>query len=494
MTWQLKPDSGTDIYNPLASRSGNGKAQAAAAGNFRSAYEVALTLLREAATGQSGQFSPAELAAQSPETVAWCQGKALAIVKQVNDQHLSEYARLAFEQTDEQVVEALLNDLLGMGPLENLLRLPDVEDVAINGPADVWYKARGGWIKSNVEFRSPEAALLTLNRAIVHTGRQAGPLTPIVDATLRQGHRLHILTAPLTDPWPIASIRIHRDRSLTMEELVASGGEDQSRPEPPLIPDYFACDTGAGAFSALAATFLHLAVIAGFNVLVVGATGVGKTTVLGALGRMIPADKRIVVIEDTRELRIRGLANGDNCVYLLTRPATIEGLPAITQRALVLAALRQRPDALTVGEARGAEVFDMLKALWTGHRNGLTSIHADSIVDVSSRIRMMLQEAVFQTEIAEETVSLWIAKAFDLGITLRRAETGRRYVEEIVEFTGGVEGNVPVMTTLFRYDPGRRRLLCTGHRLDEFHEAMLNEAGYTYDAIVDAARERQELA
>jgi pilus assembly protein CpaF len=214
---------------------------------------------------------------------------------------------------------------------------------------------------------------------------------------------------------------------------------------------------------------------------------------LGALGRMIPIDRRIVVIEDTRELRMRGLRNGDNCVYLLTRPATIEGLPAITQKDLVIAALRQRPDALTVGEARGAEVFDMLKALWTGHKNGLTSVHADTIADVSSRIRMMLQETSFSTEVSEGTVAMWIARAFQLGVTLRRTDSGRRYVEEIVEFTGGVEGNVPVTTPLFRYDQARRRMICTGQRLDRRHEGMLREAGFSYDLIVQAGRERGEV-
>jgi pilus assembly protein CpaF len=494
MTWQITPEGQErEIYNPLAGNGrGNGKGQTAGANIPRTFYETALEKLRDAATGPGGQFTPAELEAQAPETVAWCRRKAQDLVQQINDESLTAEAHLAFEQP-EQVVEALLNDLLGMGPLEELLRLPDVEDVAINGPHDVWYKAQGGWVKSPIQFRSSEVALLTLNRAIVRTGRQAGPLTPIVDATLRQGHRINIITEPLTDPWPVAAIRVHRDHSLRMEELVSSGGEDYGDAEPVLIPDYFSRDDSAGMISALAASFLHMAVVAGFNVLVVGAAGVGKTTLLGALGRMIPNHKRIVVIEDTRELRFRGAANGENCVYLLTRPATLEGLPAITQRDLVITALRQRPDALTVGEARGAEVFDMLKALWTGHRNGLTSIHADSITDVSSRIRMMLQEASFQTAIAEETVSLWIAKAFHLGITLRRTETGRRYVEEIVEFTGGVEANVPVTTTLFTYDPTLRRLRCTGHRLDAIHEAMLREAGYTYDAILDAARERREL-
>lgn len=491
MTW----NSGSDLaaYNPLAVKAMPNTA--AAGSNGKAPYEAALNLLREAATGQNGQFTPAELEAQAPETVQWCKAKSFDIVRLLNDRSLSANARPAFEQPDEQIVEALLNDLFGMGPIEALMRMPDVEDIAINGPDDVWYKARGGWVKSDIGYRSAEVLQITLNRAIVHTNRQVGPLAPIVDATLRAGHRINIVTEPLAHPWPVASIRIHRDKSLTMEDLVVSGGQDHSQPEPHRISNYFACDNSQGMFSALSATFLHMAVVAGFNILVVGATGVGKTTVLGALGRMIPADRRILVIEDTRELKIRGNGknNADNNVYFVTRPATVEGLPAITQKDLVLAALRQRPDALTVGEARGAEVFDMLKALWTGHRNGLTSIHAESLDDVSNRIRMMLQEAHFETEVTEATVALWIAKAFQLAVMLRRTETGRRYVEEITEFTGGVEGSVPVRTPLFQYDKATRRLLCTGHGLHETREDMLRQAGYTYDSIVEAALERSEL-
>lgn len=459
-------------------------------------YDLALELLREAATGQNGQFTPAEIDAQAPETLQWCRDQASAIIRQINDQSLHADARLAFDRPDEAVIESLLNDLFGMGPIEELLRLPDVEDVVVNGPKDIWYKARGGWVKSPLEYEDAEALQIRLNRAIVHTGRQVGPLTPIVDATLRLGHRINIVSAPLAEPWPVASIRLHHDHNLTMAELVTSGGEDHSRPEPTRLPNYFAHDTGQGMFSALAATFLHMAAVAGFNMLVVGATGVGKTTVLGALGRLIPSDRRLLTIEDTPELNFRG-GRGDgrveNSVSFRTRPATVEGLPAITQRDLVIAALRQRPDALAVGEARGAEVFDMLKAQWTGHRNGLTSIHADSLEDVPNRIRMMLQEAHFETEITETTVALWIAKAFHLGLMLRRTETGRRYVEEITEYTGGVEGTVPVRTPLFVYRPEQRRLVCTGNRLDPFHEAMLAQAGYTYESIVEAAEQKGEL-
>lgn len=481
-TW----DYGAAGYNPLQRVAEPRAAFTAAPGGGPTAYKTALDTLRDRALEQ---FSALELDHPTPATWTWVERAALTVVQTLNDQSLSARACPAFDRPDEAIVQALLNDIFGMGPVEALMRLPEVEDIALNGPRDIWFKRAGAWEKSELEYPDAQSLLVTLNRAIVHTNRQAGPLTPIVDATLRSGHRLNIVTQPLADPWPVASIRLHRERSLQMTDLVTTGGLDRAAPEPPLIPNYFGQDQGAGMLTALAATFLNMAVVAGFNILVVGATGVGKTTVLGALGRLIPPDRRILVIEDTPELHIR--PPGANCVSFTTRPETVEGLPAIGPDALVRAALRQRPDALTVGEARGAEVFDMLKALWTGHRNGLTSIHADSLEDVPDRIRMMLQEARFQTEITDATVALWIAKAFHLSLLLRLTETGRRYVAEIAEYTGGVEGAVPVRTTLFEYAPEARRLRCTGHRLHATHEDLLRQAGYSYDAIVQAAAEQE---
>lgn len=484
------------VYAPPRSRSTTQAVDRLQVSSTQSAYATALERLRSAAVGPDGHFSMAELEAQSPSTIEWCRQEAIKIIRVVDDDSLTLTSRRAFDRDPELVAEALLNELFGLGQLEELLQIPDIEDIAINGHRDIWYKARGGWVKSHIEYPDPQTLLSILNRAIVHSGRQAGPLTPIVDATLRTGHRINIVTDPVAFPWPVASIRLHRFNVLTMADLVRSGGEDTERPEPPLIPNYAEFESGCGLFTAVGAAFLHMAVVAGLNILVVGPTGVGKTTVLGALGRMIPADKRIILIEDTPELSFRGGKEDgyvENAVYFRTRADSVEGLRPIAQRDLLLAALRQRPDALTVGEARGAEVFDMLKALWTGHRNGLTSIHADSIEDVPSRIRMMLQEAHFETEVGETTVALWISKAFHIGVTLRRADTGRRYVVEITEFTGGVEGTTPVRIPLFAYDNARQRLVCTGNRLDYEHEAMLNAVGFNYDDIVVAARERREL-
>jgi pilus assembly protein CpaF len=476
-------------YNPLAKQATDRPTTPGA--NGKSPYERALELVRNEALGH---FNPAEIqqASAGSQVWNWVQDRAREMVGRLNDESVSLNAgRKAFEQPEDEIVQALLRDIFGLGELEKLMELPDVEDITINGPNDVCFKRYGRWEKSNITYPSSQVLQNMLNAAIVHCNRQVGQVKPIVDATLSKGHRINIVTAPVADPWPVASIRIRRSKRLTMHDLVARGGEDLFKPEPIPLPDYFKDDQGKGVFPALAATFLHMSVIAGFNILGVGATGVGKTVFLNALGDMLPSDRRVLVIEDTRELDIR--PDGSNCVYFTTRDESVEGLPPITPKDLVRAALRQRPDALTLGEARGAEIVDLLKALWTGHKNGLTSIHADSIEDVPNRIRMMLQEASFQTEVSEVTIALTIAKAFHLAIMLHATGTGKRFVQEIAEFTGGVEGTIPVRTPLFVYDEEKHRLCCTGNRLHESHERMLRQVGYSYDNIVKAAKERREL-
>jgi len=250
------------------------------------------------------------------------------------------------------------------------------------------------------------------------------------------------------------------------------------------VPDYTRVAREGAMLNAQVATFLHMAVLAGLNIMVVGPTGVGKTTLLSALGGLIPADRRILVIEDTRELRMRETEDGSpgNCVYFLTRERGLEGTEAITQAHLVRAALRQRPDALTVGEARGGEILDMLKALGTGHRNGLTSLHAETVEEVPTRIRMMLQEAELRMPLTPEAVATLIANAFHLVIALG-IEDGQRYVREILEFTGRVEGSQPMRQVLFRWDPYQERLVRTGMRMER--EALLERAGFSYQTIIE---------
>ena len=464
--------------------------QAVAANATGEGYGRALSQLQETVLRET---TVEKLRASPPDAPirGWVRKVARKIVDDMNDQAVKE-SRRAFELPDAEILRQLLDEMFEMGPLTDLMRLEGVEDIAINGPNDVWYKRCGRWERANLCYPTSQTLENTLNNFIAHTGRSVKFINPIVDATLPGGHRINVVTAPLADPWPVASIRIKREQALVMQDLVARGGDDRQAPPAREIPDYFAHDQGSGIFTALAATFLHMAVNAGYNIAVVGATGVGKTTVLSALGRMIPEERRILIIEDVAELNMRSRGpegEANNCVRFVTRAESPEGLAAIGQDALVRAALRQRPDALCVGEARGGEVFDLLKSLRTGHRNGLTSIHADSIEDLTPRIQMMMQEAKLQTRITNEEIALWIAKAFQLAIMLRLTETGRRFVSEVTEFTGGVEGNVPVRTPLFVYDEKSRKLVCTGRTVTPQHDLMLRQAGYPegYGHILTAA-------
>jgi pilus assembly protein CpaF len=449
-------------------------------------FQRALELARSAI---SDQYKSAEIDNPTPAVISGARQKTLDVLKALNDEHIQQKYTVGIPNMLE-VAELILAAIFGLGQVEKLVEIEGVEDVVMNGPKEVLIKRNGTWEATDVTFTSSGELLTMINRAIAHTGQQAGARTPIIDAVLRKGHRVNIVTDPLADPWPVISIRIKRETQWTMADMVGRPVRPRRFVAPHQVPDYEAMGN-EGLFTPLAARFLHMAVVAGFSTVVIGATGVGKTIVLNALGSMIPADRRIITIESVRELQFRQPERGENWarygneVHFITRAATLEGLTAVTEADLVRACLRQRPDALTVGEARGAEVYDLIKALMTGHRGGLTSIHAESVEEVPDRIRMMLQEAHFSTEVTEETVAYLIAKSFQLAIMLRLTEDGRRYVEEISELTGGIEGRRnPVRNPLFIWDPERGRLCFTGAQLA--HKAMLQQAGFQYDRDLHA--------
>ncbi len=397
--------------------------------------------------------------------------------------------------THADAVQRIVAEILGLGQLESLLVGEGVEDVVINGPHEVYVYRGGGWERTGVQFQDEEHVLRMLNRAIAPTGRQVSPMSPVVDAIIPGGHRINVVMRPCAEPSPCAAIRVRRASGFSMEDLLGRDMRQAMVTRPRLhVPDYTQITVPGAMLSAQAATFLHCAVLAGMNLVVVGGTGVGKTSFLGALGRLIPDWLRILVIEDTRELNMRPSAEGlsGNCVYFTTRLGGLEGTPPVTQSDLVRAALRQRPDALTLGEARGGEVLDLLKALCTGHRNGLTSVHAESVGELVSRLKLMFQEADVRTEVRDATVAEWIAKAFHIGVALEMgtvvAPDGRqgkvRRVSEIVEFSGSVEGGQPSRQTLFRFDERQGRLVRQNVYLTPDRERMLEAVGFNYQSVV----------
>ncbi len=390
--------------------------------------------------------------------------------------------------TEDELVRNVVANVLGLGELETLRQMEDVEDIAINGPEEAYVFRRGRWEPvAGVEWGSEDDLLELLNRAIAPTGRQVTPLRPICDAILPGGDRINIVMRPCANPSPCVSIRVRAPQRISFLDLVTVPQRRGTGHPDWHVPDYTSLASDGAMLNALAATFLHMAVVAGLNILVVGATGVGKTTVLSALGELIPRGRRIVVIEDTPELRMRDAEcdKPGNCIYFLTRLRGLEGTSAVTQTDLVRASLRQRPDALTLGEARGGEILDLLKALATGHRNGLTSLHAEGVEEVPTRIKQMFQEAEVRVGITNEVVAQWIAQAFHLVISLGISPDGRRYVKQILEFSGRVEGEQPARQILFRHDPEAGELTWTGMRLARTD--LLEEQGLDFQTVVDLA-------
>ncbi len=384
----------------------------------------------------------------------------------------------------EDIVNRVLDTVIGLGPLEALLRMPGVEDIAINGPSEALVFKDGHWHNTNVTFESSEQLIELVNRAMSDTGRQVNVVQPLCDSRLPNLSRINVAIAPVADPSPLVTIRVFRDRVLEMSDWVRRPRQpSEPPPPPPAIRDYR--DLGwDGPLTPQAAAFLEMATVADLNILVVGATGSGKTTMVQTLGRLKPADRRMVVIEDTRELRIREQASGlpNNCVYMTTRTSTVEGVAQeVLQAHLVKNALRMRPDGLTLGEARGAEVLDLLMALNTGHKGALTTLHANSLREVPGRFAQMLQLADLKMPLSDQAVAKWIAGGFHLGLFIELDHVARqRRIVEIAEFTGVVEGNTPSMQSLFTLERGR--LKRTMFPMQRGH--LLERIGHSYQEIM----------
>lgn len=380
-------------------------------------------------------------------------------------------------------VARIFSNLYGLGALEPLLEDESVEDIAVNGPGEVMVRTHEGWRELHIDLSADDEQLLwRVNQVIAFSGKQAGPLMPILDVQLPAGHRLNVVTEPLTDPWPVLVIRRHRQTSWSIEEfLVTPVCISNARRVDPL-PDYAGMHVPGALLTPEAAAYLHMAVLAGLNILVIGRTGVGKTTFLSALGRLIPADRRVVVIEDTRELRLRKGDRPQNCVYFHTRRKLLEGGIDVDMRSLILTALRQRPDHLVLGEARGAEIYDLLNAMQTGHGGNLTSIHANSLADLGQRVNAMLYQA--GVDMSAQRSARLIGTSFHIGVTLLQDFDGRRYVAEIGEFTGGVDGFLPQMDLVFRggRDAGYRLERQAGQSV---HEHLLQRIGLSFDMVKD---------
>src|SRR5215470_5141766 len=328
---------------------------------------------------------------------------------------------LSRKERDDLVVE-IEHETFGLGPIEPLMQDPTVSDILVNGAREIYVERHGKLERTRVTFRDDTHLLQVIDRIVSAVGRRVDESSPMVDARLRDGSRVNAIIPPLALDGPVLSIRRFAKDPLRMSDLIEFG-----------------------TLTPALAEILRAIVQARLNILVSGGTGAGKTTMLNVLSNAIPTTERIVTIEDSAELQLQQ----DHVVRLETRPPNIEGQGAVTQRELVRNALRMRPDRIVVGEVRGAEVLDMLKAMNTGHDGSLSTVHANSTRDALSRLETMVLMSGLSLPV--RAMRDYVASALDLVIHVSRLSDGTRKVVRVTEIVG-MEEDVVTTQDIFTFD------------------------------------------
>lgn len=321
----------------------------------------------------------------------------------------------------KRVMKQIEDEVFGLGPLEPLLHDNTVSDILVNGPKSVYVERRGKLERTPYTFLDDRHLRNIIDRIVSQVGRRIDEASPMVDARLADGSRVNAIIPPLALDGPSVSIRRFAVDKLTMENLLAF--DSVSEPM---------------------ARFIEAAVKGELNILISGGTGSGKTTTLNICSGFIPADDRIITIEDSAELQLQQ----PHVVRLETRPANLEGKGEITQRELVKNSLRMRPDRIVLGEVRGSEAVDMLAAMNTGHDGSLATIHANTPRDALSRVENMFSMAGWN--ISTKNLRAQITSAIHLVIQMERQEDGRRRMVSITEING-MEGEVITMSEIFKF-------------------------------------------
>ncbi len=331
----------------------------------------------------------------------------------------SKVALNQFER--ERLVQDLLDEVTGLGPLEPLLRDPSISDILVNTCSTIYVERAGKLELTRSRFDSNDHLLRIITRIVSRVGRRVDETSPMVDARLPDGSRVNAIIPPLAIDGPVLSIRRFGTSPLKVRDLLTMGSLTQE-----------------------AIAFLGACVQAKLNVLVSGGTGTGKTTFLNALSAFIPEAERVVTIEDSAELQLQQ----PHVVRLETRPPNVEGKGEILARDLVRNSLRMRPDRIVIGEVRGAEVLDMLQAMNTGHEGSMTTIHANSPRDALTRLEAMI--GMGGVPLSESGSRQMISRAIHLLVQLSRGTDGRRRLSSICEVTG-TEGTTISMQEVFRF-------------------------------------------
>jgi pilus assembly protein CpaF len=329
------------------------------------------------------------------------------------------------EEERAELVRSLTADVLGHGPIEPLLEDPSVSEVMVNGTNRVYVERSGRLHRTDVQFLSEEHLRRVIDRIVARVGRRVDESSPMVDARLPDGSRVNAVIPPLAVDGSSLTIRKFAKEALGVEDLIAYGSLTQAT-----------------------ADFLQACVHGKLNVLVSGGTGTGKTTLLNVVSSFIPADERIVTIEDAVELRL----GQDHVVRLESRTANVEGRGEVGIRDLMRNALRMRPDRIIVGECRGGEALDMLQAMNTGHEGSLSTLHANTPRDAISRLETMV--LMGGLDLPMRAIREQIGSAVDLIVQVSRLPDGSRKITHITEVEG-LEGEIVTLTDLFVFDHSR---------------------------------------
>lgn len=322
----------------------------------------------------------------------------------------------------EQLFKEILDDILGFGPLQPLLKDQTISEIMVNGSNSVYIEQNGKLVKTEIKFENDDEVLRIIEKIILPLGRRIDADTPTVDARLPDGSRVNAVIPPISIDGPTITIRKFEKGRLSVDQLIELGSITRNM-----------------------AKFLEACVLSRLNIMISGGTGSGKTTLLNVLSRFIPSSERIVTIEDAAELQLQQ----DHVVRMETKPPNIEGRYQVSIRDLVRNSLRMRPDRIIVGEVRGGEALDMLQAMNTGHDGSLTTLHANSPRDALSRLETMCLMAGMDLPV--NVIREQVASAIDLIVQQSRLTDGSRKITSITEIAG-MEGHTIVMTDIFKFE------------------------------------------
>jgi pilus assembly protein CpaF len=326
--------------------------------------------------------------------------------------HICSLEEVRLDPADREVmVQELLDEIYGFGPLEALMQDPDVTDVLVNGPDRIFVERCGLLEETDVRFADEAHLMQVIHRLVGRAGRRIDEVSPMVDAKLPDGSRLNAVIPPLALKGPTVSIRRFSQRALLFEDMIRMGSLTREM-----------------------AKFLESSVRGRLNMLLSGGTGAGKTTLLNNLSRYISPKERVITIEQTAELQLQQ----PDVVSLEMRPANVEGRGEISQRELLKNSLRMRPDRIIVGEARGGEVLELLQAMNTGHDGSMSTVHANDTRDALDRLELMI--ALSGVELPMQVARQYIASALDLLVHINRLSTGERKVMRISELVRSRDG------------------------------------------------------